>query len=102
MHTLENESPIHVQDVKNLRRSTQFKKYSSQGEIENTDWFWVAGMPIFLRRFDSDFIPARNRQCRKMIVKVSVLREGETFLLLFDPNEVPKNFLQLCIVFEHL
>jgi hypothetical protein len=100
--TFKDESVIHVPDIViSPWNWTKFKKYPAWAIGENTDWMGVVSVPIFLCRFSVEFAPVPARRCRKMVVKVRVLRECESSAGV-EPNEVPENFLQLCIVSEHL
>jgi hypothetical protein len=56
--TFENERPVRIPDiVKRPCITTKFEKYTTQGVGENTDWFGVVGMPIFLSRLSVEFLP---------------------------------------------
>jgi hypothetical protein len=58
--TFENERPVRIPDiVKRPRITTKFEKYAARGVGENTDWFGVVGMPIFLSRLSVEFLPIR-------------------------------------------
>jgi hypothetical protein len=100
--TFENERLVHVPDiVKSPRSLADLEKYSAWGIREDVDWLGMVGMPIFVGRFCVEFMPVRIRRRGEMIVKVRALRESQTSIGR-EPAEVPKNFLQLRIVIEHL
>jgi hypothetical protein len=102
IRTFEDEGVIHVPDIViSPWNWTKFEKYPAWAIGENADWISVVSMPILLCRFSVEFVPVPTRRCRKMIVKVGILRERESSVGV-EPNEVPENFLQFCIVSEHL
>ena len=72
--TFENERPVRIPDiVKRPCVTTKFEKYTTRGVGENTDWFGVVGMPIFLSCLGVEFLPICIWRCGKMIIKVRVL-----------------------------
>ena len=100
--TFENDCLVHVPEiVKSPRSLSDLEKYSAWAIREDVDWLGMVGMPIFVGRFRVEFGPVRIRRRREMMVKVRALRQSQTSIGR-EPAEVPKNFLQLRFVIEHL
>ena len=56
--TFENERLVRVPDiVKRPWITTKFEKYAARGVGENTDWFGVIAMLIFLSRINVESAP---------------------------------------------
>ena len=62
----------------------------------------LVGMTEILGGVDLDTVPVCLRRCREFLIKVRVLSEGQTLLLVLEMAEVPKNLLNARIVIEHL
>jgi hypothetical protein len=59
-------------------------------------------MPKILGRVDVETVLICLRRCREFYIKMRVLRESQTFLLVLETEEVPQNFLKAWAVTEHL
>jgi hypothetical protein len=54
----------------------------------------LVGTPKILDRVDFDTVAVCLRRRREFCIKVRVVPESQTFLLILETAEVPKNFLK--------
>jgi hypothetical protein len=59
-------------------------------------------MPKILGRVDFDTVPICLRRCREFCIKMGVVPEVQTFLLVLETAEVPQNLLKAWISTEPL
>ena len=62
----------------------------------------IVGVLKILDRVNFDTSPIRLRRIREFCIKMRVLFESQTFLLIIKTAEIPQNFLKTWIVTEHL
>ena len=60
------------------------------------------GMPKILSRVNFNAIPICLRRCREFCIKMRVLYESQTSILVLETAEVPQNLLKAWTVTEHL
>ena len=60
------------------------------------------GMPKILSRVDFNAIPICLQRCRAFRIKMGILPESQTLLLVFETAEVPQNLLKAWAVTENL
>ena len=60
------------------------------------------GMPKILGRVDSEFVPISLSRCREFGIKMRVLPESQTALLVLEMAEVPQNLFKAWAFVEHL
>lgn len=61
----------------------------------------LVGMQKILSRVDLDTVPICLCQCRQLCVKMRVVPESQTLLLVIETAKVPQNLLNTWVVTEH-
>ena len=61
----------------------------------------LVGMPKILGRVNFDIVPISLRRCGELYIKMRVVTESQTFLLVRETTKVPQNLLKARTATEH-
>jgi hypothetical protein len=68
----------------------------------NSENMELVGMPKILSRVYFETVPVFLQRCGEFCIKIRVVPESQTFLLIIETVEVPKNLLKAWTVTEKL